>query len=102
MKKFETPWSIGSMFICDKCGASFDEPKMAEKLKSELRSHLKETDDNKKIRVMVTGCLSVCNKGEQTIMYQPRLGKTEILTIDNNFKANLVELKRFIAEKIEK
>ena len=39
MKKFDTPWSVGSLFICDKCGAEFEQIKMADKLKQELRSH---------------------------------------------------------------
>lgn len=101
MKKFDTPWTVGSMFICDKCGISFEQEKMADMLKQDLRLHLKENDQHKNIRVMVTGCLNVCSKGEQTVMYQPSVGKTEIFTIGNDFKSNLLELKQILAVKMK-
>ncbi len=100
MKKYETPWSVGSMFICNKCGIAFEKPEMAEKLKSELRGHLKDQDQHKKIRVMVTGCLSVCNRDEQTVMYQPKSGPTEVFTIGSGMGKNLDELKEFLKEKL--
>lgn len=101
MKKFDTPWSVGSLFICEKCGASFEQAKMADKLKQELRSHLKEKDEHKKIRVMVTGCLNVCIKEEQAVMYQPNFGKTEIFTVGNDFKSNASKLKQILAAKLK-
>jgi hypothetical protein len=33
----KTPWEIGSIFICTKCGAKFNEPNMAEEVKTEIR-----------------------------------------------------------------
>ena len=96
MKKYDIPWNTGSMFICNKCGISFDQPDMADKLKTDLRQHLKDTEEHKKIRVMVTGCLSICKKSEQAIMYQPVAGKTEIFTVGKNFKDNLAELKSIL------
>ena len=101
MKKFDTPWSVGSLLICDKCGAEFEQTKMADKLKQELRIHLKEKDEHKKIRVMVTGCLNICSKEEQAVMYQPNFGKTEIFTIGNDFKSNAAELKQILAAKLK-
>lgn len=101
MKKYDTPWSVGSMFLCSKCGAAFDKPEMADKLKSELRSHLKNQDKHKKIRVMVTGCLNVCNRDQQTVMYQPIAGETEIFTIGKNLDDNLEELKQVLNKKLK-
>ena len=101
MKKFDTPWSVGCLFICDKCGISFKQEKMAEKLKQDLRLHLKEQDDHKKIRVMVTGCLNVCSKDEQTVMYQPNSGKGEIFTVGDDLKSNLSELKQILEFKLK-
>ena len=100
MKKYDTPWEIGSVFICNKCGIAFNEPESAEKLKSSLRTQLKSIDAHKKIRVMVTGCLSVCNKDEQTVMYQPVNGKSEVFTVGTDSTENLAELKQIIMNKL--
>ena len=100
MKTYEIPWSVGSMFICNKCGKSFNKTENAENLKSELRTYLKENDNHKKIRVMVSGCLSVCIKEEQTVMYQNNLGKTDIFTVDKDFDAAEADLKKFLDKRL--
>ena len=102
MKKYDTPWKIGSVFICNKCGNGFGEPESAEKLKTSLRTQLKTIDAHKKIRVMVTGCLNVCNKEQQNVMYQPVNGKSEIFTVGTDFDANLTELNQLILNKLGK
>lgn len=100
MKTHEIPWAIGSMLICNKCGKSFDQPDQAEQLKSDLRGFLKEKDDHKKIRVMVSGCLNVCDKEAQAICYQPNQGSTEVFTVDQNFDKSRKELKTFLQNKL--
>ena len=100
MKTYETPWSVGSMLICNKCGKSFDRPDQADQLKSELRGFLKENDSHKKIRVMISGCLNICDKEAQTICYQPNQGTTEVFTVDKNLDKSMKELKTFLQKKI--
>ena len=100
MKTYEIPWSVGAMFICNKCGIAFNEPENAEKLKLDLRTYLKENDQNKKIRVMVSGCLNVCKKEEQAISFQPVLGSTKMFTVDQNYNSALIELKSILDKKI--
>lgn len=100
MKTYETPWSIGSLFICNKCGKAFDNPDQADQLKSDLRHFLKEKDGHKKIRVMVSGCLNVCDKEAQAVCYQPNQGPTEVFTVEKNYEKSLKELKVILEEKI--
>ncbi len=85
MKKFEPKFTTGSVFICSKCGAGFDSPEMAEKLKSELRSDLKKIDAHTKVRVMVSGCLGICEADQQTFAYYPNSGNIEIYTTGSDF-----------------
>ena len=101
MKPFETPWSVGSMLICNKCGKAFNKPENAEELKSDLRVYLKAGDNHKKIRVMVSGCLNVCISDEQAIVYQPVLGKTETFTVEKNYEKSLKEIKNTLNEKLK-
>lgn len=100
MKNYETPWTVGSMFICTKCGAAFDQPDNAENLKKDLRGYLKEKDAHKKIRVMTSGCLNICEKPEQAVMYQPNTGATEIFTVEKKYSASLADLKTVLDKKI--
>lgn len=97
MQKFNPKFSVGSLFICSKCGQGFSNPtpEQAEKLKSELRTELKAIDANTKVRVMVSGCLGVCEPDQQTFAYYPNSGSAEIYTSDkasNVVKAEIMEL----------
>jgi len=100
MKKYETPWSVGSMFICTKCGVAFDIPENAENLKKDLRGYLKTLDAHQKIRVITSGCLNICEKTEQAVVFQPNDGATEVFTVDKNFGLALNDLKSFLDKKI--
>lgn len=100
MKKYETPWSVGSVFICNKCGAAFEKPDNAENLKKDLRIYLKEKDAHKKVRVMVSGCLDICEKTEQAVMYQSNEGPIQLFTVNNNYVESLTELKNILDKKI--
>jgi predicted metal-binding protein len=101
VKKYQTPWEIGSVFICNKCGAKFNQSDMAEDLKKALRKELKESDNHKKIRVMTSGCLNVCYPEEQTFAFMPNNGSTEVYTTSLNEKDSLKELSQFIKKKID-
>jgi predicted metal-binding protein len=103
MKKYDPKFSHGSLFICNKCGKDFSEPDHAEHLKSALRSELKNNnDDHKKMRVMVSGCLGVCQKGEQAFAYYPNEGELELYTTDSNkFEKSKIEILDFIIKKLE-
>jgi predicted metal-binding protein len=102
MKKHDSKFSLGSLFICSKCGKDFSEPENAENLKSSLRSELKNDNEaHKKIRVMVSGCLGVCEKGEQAFGYYPNQGKIELYTTESNkFEKSKSEILDFIKLKI--
>ncbi len=99
-KKYSTPWEVGSLFICTKCGAKFNQPDLAEELKSSLRKDLKSRDENKKIRVMTSGCLNVCYPEEQTFAFMPIDGKTEVFTSELNEKQAYETIRKFIQQKI--
>ncbi len=102
LKNYSPKFTTGSLFICNKCGQGFSDPKpeRAEKLKSELRSELKEIDAHKKIRVMTSGCLGLCQKGEQTFVYYPNYGEAEMLTTSEDFKISKEDIFRFIKTKV--
>ena len=100
MKTFETPWSTGSLLICNKCGKSFGQTENAENLKSDLKGYLKETENHKKIRVMVSGCLNICQKEEQAVVFHPNEGKAQVFTVDQNYKTAINELKDFLNKKL--
>ena len=76
----KTPWELGAVFICTKCGAKFNEPNMAEELKSAIRKIQKEEETQTKIRVITSGCLNICYPEKQTFTFIPVEGKTEIYT----------------------
>lgn len=103
MKKYNPKFSLGSLYICSKCGKDFSEPDNADKLKSDLRSDLKNYNDaHKKVRVMVSGCLGVCEKGEQVFAYYPNQGEMELCTTDSNkFEKSKNEILDFIKTKIK-
>ncbi len=82
MKKHAPKFNQASLFICNKCGKDFSEPDNAENLKTSLRAVLKnENKDHLKIRVMVSGCLGVCEKGDQAFGYYPNEGELELYSV---------------------
>ena len=100
MKIFDTPWTSGSLLICNKCGKSFGRTENADLLKFDLKSYLKETESHKKIRVMVTGCLDVCQKDEQAVVFHPIKGKAQVFTVVQDYKTAFNDLKEFLNKKI--
>ena len=103
MKKYNPKFSVGSLFICSKCGKDFSEPDHANNLKSSLRAELKNYDEaHKKIRVMVSGCLGVCSSGDQTFAYYPNEGKMELFTSESNkLKNSESEILDFLKSKLK-
>lgn len=109
MKKHNPKFSVGSLYLCNKCGLKFNNSENAEQLKSSLRSELKnENNDHKKIRVMVSGCLGICESGEQVFSYYPNEGLAEIYAIDqaelsqDNQAQGFKSILHFINNKIKK
>lgn len=102
LKNYSPKFTQGSLFICTKCGKDFSDskPERAEKLKSDLRSELKEIDVHKKIRVMTSGCLGLCKKDEQTFAYYPNYGEMEMLTTSDDFKTSKQDILNFIKTKV--
>lgn len=98
----KTPWEIGSIFICTKCGAKFNEPNMAEEVKSEIRKKQKNDETQGKIRVVTSGCLGVCYPEKQTFAFMPTDGKTEVYTSELNKQIVLREIAEFLEKKITK
>jgi predicted metal-binding protein len=76
----KSPWEIGSIFICTKCGAKFNDPDLADEAKSKIRKKQKEEETQGLIRVITSGCLGVCYPEKQTFAFMPVDGKTEIYT----------------------
>lgn len=102
IKKYSTPWEVGSLFICNKCGAKFNQPNLAEELKTDLRKELKQNEQQTKIRVIVSGCLNVCYPEEQTFSFQPIDGKTEVYTTALDKNTATQEISDFIKQKLQK
>ncbi len=100
MKKFDPKFTLGSLFICSKCGQGFNSPDQAEKLKSELRTDLKKNEAHTKVRVMVSGCLGICEPDQQTFAYYPNAGNAEIFTTDKNFDTAKNEIFGLIQTKL--
>lgn len=102
MQKFNPKFSIGSLFICSKCGQGFSNPApdQAEKLKSELRTDLKAIEAHTKVRVMVSGCLGVCEPDQQTFAYYPNSGSVEIYTSDKDHSTSKSDILELIKTKI--
>ena len=98
----QIPWEIGSIFICTKCGTKFNEPNMAEELKSEIRKKQKTDETQSKIRVITSGCLGVCYPEKQTIAFMPIEGKTEVYTTELNKQIVLQEVTALITKKLAK
>lgn len=98
----KTPWEVGSVFVCSKCGAKFNQPDIAETAKSEIRKFQKAEETQGQIRVIVSGCLGVCYPEKQTFTFMPVNGATEVYTTDLNKDTVVQELKKLIADKLSK
>jgi|GEM_PF-6839484 len=94
----QTPWEVGSIFICTKCAAKLNQPNLAEEVKTEIRKKQKADETQGKIRVITSGCLGVCYPEKQTIAFMPVEGKTEVYTVELNKQVLIQE----VAELIER
>lgn len=103
LKNYQAKFTEGALFICSKCGQGFSDPQpeMAEKLKTELRQELKKTNVQTKVRVMVSGCLGLCVKEEQTFAYCPNYGETEVLTASSQYEVAKVDILNFLNAKMQ-
>lgn len=78
----KSPWEIGAVFICTKCGTKFNQPQLAEEVKSAVRKKQKAEETNGQIRVITSACLGVCYPEKQTFAFMPLEGKTEVYTTE--------------------
>lgn len=104
MKKHDPKFQTGSLYICSKCCKSFSDakPDLAEALKTELRTELKEINKNSEIRVMVGSCVSICEKGQQTFTYHPNNGEIEIYSSSNSAPDDIKnEILNLLHEKLK-
>lgn len=97
----KTPWEVGSILICSKCGAKFNEPDLAENVKSKIRKWQKEEETQHQIRVVVSGCLGVCYPEKQTISFMPVNGPTEVYTTKLDEETVSSEVKDLIKSKLQ-
>jgi hypothetical protein len=95
------PWEVGTILVCSKCGAKFNQPNLAEEVKVEIRKTQKAEETLSKIRVVPTMCLGVCYPEKQTIAFAPVDGKTEIITVDLKKEVVLSEVGKLIHEKLK-
>ncbi|MCC2677583.1 MAG: hypothetical protein K0R29_159 [Pseudobdellovibrio sp.] len=96
----KTPWELGAVLVCSKCGAKFNQPNSAEETKSEVRKWQKANETQEKIRVIVSGCLGVCYPERQTFSYMPVNGPTEVYTTELGKDLLVTEVKSLISDKI--
>jgi hypothetical protein len=95
----KTPWEVGSLFICSKCGAKFNEPTLAEDVKTEIRKEQKAQDTQTKVRVVVSACLGVCFPEKQTIAFMPVSGTTEVYTTELSRNEIIKDVREIIQKK---
>lgn len=101
MKSYNPKFTVGSLFICSKCGKEFNQPENAEKLKSDLRLELKNLNDaHKKVRVMVSGCLGICDTGKQAFGYYPNEGSAEFYVTSDQYNEAKEEILGLVKKKI--
>lgn len=96
----QMPWDVGAVLVCSKCGTKFNQPQLAEEVKSEMRRYQKEQQTQTQIRVIVSGCLGVCYPEKQTLSFMPVEGKTELFTTELNKEAVVQDIKDLIQKKI--
>lgn len=98
MNKLEVPWEKACVLLCTKCGQSEDITiQLAENVKTEVRKELKAKNQNKQVRVMTSGCLSICINGKQAFAYLPINSNSEIYTSNLNQE----EVKKDVLDLIE-
>ena len=96
----KTPWKIGTIFICTKCGGKSNEPNLAEEVKSEIRKKQKTDETQDKIRVIPSGCLGVCYPDKQTFAFMPVDGKTEVYTTELTKPSVLRDVTALLEKKL--
>lgn len=105
LKIVSTPWQKGILMICQKCGSTIDankvaEPtKLAEKMRDELRADLRAAGKGQDLRVIVSGCLKVCEPNLQALALCKVDGSTKVVTFDpaNGTKS----VREFVKSEIE-
>lgn len=98
----KAPWQTGAIFICTKCGAKYNQPTLADDVKSAVRKKQKAEETNGQIRVITSACLGVCYPEKQTIAFMPLEGRTEVYTTELNAETVFNEVTSLLDSKIRK
>lgn len=72
-------WKKTGVWICTKC---FKNTSVAEDLKSEFKTKLKDMGLSKEIRVMTSSCLGLCPENKQAVFVQKLNQNPEAYAID--------------------
>ena len=75
------PWSDALVLICSKCGRKLESDvgeDLSEKIKSDLKSRIKEEDLKDRIRVSTSSCMDICPKDRIAITVAKRAGQPAI------------------------
>lgn len=98
----KAPWEIGAIFICTKCGAKYNQPTLAEEVKSAVRKKQKTDETHTQIRVITSACLGVCYPEKQTFAFMPVEGKAEVYTTELDKETLFNDITSFLDGKIKK
>ena len=85
----EIPWSDKLIMICTRCGAKTNAPDCSERMKSELKTEIKETNQKEKFRAISTSCLSICPENRVAIVTISRGGSHKAVTVEPEYSARL-------------
>ena len=101
--KVQPKFKTGSLFICSKCGQSFDEPApdRAEVLKTQIRETLKNENLASEVRVMVGSCLGVCQKPQLAYVYYPLQGETELFVTSQILEESKTDILATVKSKLK-
>ncbi len=89
-------WKKTGVWICTKC---FKETSIADEMKTEFKSKLKELGLSKEIRVMTSSCLGLCPENKQAVFVQRLNQNPEAYAIDPKSEKEKLFLKLTLAVK---
>lgn len=101
MKNENIAWAKAAVLICTKCGKSISgAPKdLAEELKMEMKTEMKNLGLAKDIRVMTSSCLDICEDGYQAVAFLPRDGHKAIVKVFDPLKEKEALKREILALK---
>jgi hypothetical protein len=89
-------WKKTGVWICTKC---FKNSSIAEDLKGEFKTKLKDVGLSKQIRVMTSSCLGVCPEKKQAVYVQKLGSAPEVYAIDPDTESEKLFLSLTLSVK---